>query len=157
MRSVRSFAAVLGLLGVCLGAVASPASAAVPLPDPAAQARKVCGSGYHLLERHTFIENRAAAATTFLTYNKARSTACVVTLRQSATPQYGDRAYMGSYVEPVGSVLVRNAGYFRSYAGPTRAHLADGCVRWGGQYRSQTWNGQTPAKPEAKMSCPATH
>ncbi|MFE0106780.1 hypothetical protein [Streptomyces sp. NPDC059009] len=137
--------------------MASPAaSESAPKPDPSARARTLCGGGYELRQSHPFTEDGVVEATTFLAYDKGRAMACAVTLRTTPAAQYADVPYMSAYIQPAGTSAVRSSGNYRSYAGPARAHDSEGCLRWGGRYRTQVWHAQTPTTPETQASCPAT-
>lgn len=155
MRLPRSLVPLVAL-ATCLGTAFPAASQSAPKPDPAARARALCGSDFELHQSHPFTENGTVKATTYLAYNKARTTACVVTLRMTPAPLYDDMPYMSAYVQPAGASPVQSGGYYRSYAGPARARSTEGCLRWGGRYRTHSWHAQTPITPETQTSCPAT-
>ncbi|MGH4035890.1 hypothetical protein ACQB60_44120 [Actinomycetota bacterium Odt1-20B] len=158
MRLHRSLIglAAFAALAACLGTASPAASQGAPKPDPAARARALCGSGYELRQSHPFAENGTVKATTYLAYDEARATACTVTLRMAPAPQYADVPYMSAYIQPAGASPVQSGGYYRSYAGPARARTTEGCLRWGGRYRTQTWHAQTPTTPKTQTTCPAT-
>lgn len=117
------------LAGSGLLTAASPADAADHAPRAVYGGE--CGTGYRVVNHHDI----AGLGTVFLTYKSDpahRGWNCVVTKRN--TP--GSPVYMVAYVrlveDPANSA--RDAGRYRSYAGPVRINdTARHCVAWGGE------------------------
>ncbi|MFL1378431.1 spore-associated protein A [Nocardiopsis protaetiae] len=125
MRTFLKKTAVLAAaVGVAVVGLAAPASAAAYGGQ--------CGSGYGVVNKIEFPDNRG---TTFLTYNSSNGNNCVVTVR--TTP--GAAAPMDAFIRVSGtSAWKSDPGNFTTYAGPVYLSAAGRCVDWGGTIGTAT-------------------
>ncbi|PDP89449.1 spore-associated protein A [Glycomyces fuscus] len=118
LKKAATLAAATGIAAAGLTATAAPASAA--------SYNGACGSGYGVVNKVEFPDNRG---TTFLTYSSSTGQNCVVTVRTNP----GGAAPMDAFIRVTGtSSWKRDSGNYTTYAGPVYLHAAGQCVDWGG-------------------------
>ncbi|MCP3012757.1 spore-associated protein A [Nocardiopsis dassonvillei] len=122
MRNLLKKAATLA----AAGGIAAAGLAATAVPASAASYNGACGSGYGVVNKVEFPDNRG---TTFLTYNNSNGYNCVVTVRTNP----GGAAPMEAFIRVNGtSSWKRDSGDYTTYAGPVYLSAAGRCVDWGG-------------------------
>ncbi|NYH54843.1 hypothetical protein HNR06_004432 [Nocardiopsis arvandica] len=118
LRKAATLAAATGIAAAGLMATAAPASAAAY--------NGACGSGYGVVNKIEFHDNRG---TIFLTYNNSTGYNCVVTVRTNP----GAAAPMEAFLRVSGtSTWKKDSGNYTTYAGPVYVAAASRCVDWGG-------------------------
>jgi uncharacterized protein YcsI (UPF0317 family) len=101
-------------------------------PAAAAAYNGACGSGYAVVNRIEFPDDRGTA---FLTYNSSNGYNCVVTVRTNP----GAATHMEAMVRRTGeSAWVRDSGNYTTYAGPVYRSGAGYCMNWGGTIGNAT-------------------
>ncbi|GAA1367522.1 hypothetical protein [Streptomyces beijiangensis] len=152
MRSLPSWVKTAFIGCGALSALLAGTAPTVAASPPSAVASGLCGPGYRVIDTYDFVQDDRPRATVYLTYNAAQKKVCTVNLR----PSYGPALHLSAYVQAEEGERVANAGQFHLYAGPARSGAGDGCVRWGGQYRTLQWHAQAPLTADAAAWCPAS-
>ncbi|PWV45683.1 hypothetical protein BDW27_11617 [Nocardiopsis sp. L17-MgMaSL7] len=112
--------------------VATASMVATATPASAATYGAQCGSGYTVINKIEFPNNRG---TTFLTYNSSNGNNCVVTVRTSP----GAAAPMDAFIKlSSSSTWKRDKGNYTTYAGPVYVSAPATCIDWGGTIGTAT-------------------
>jgi len=125
-RRLTVFASAVALVAVALPATASAKG------NPYT-AERVCGSGFHKIDRHRLYSGSSHTtllAATFLLYNASSGKNCAVTMKRRfiGTPTY---TTVSLKVKGKKRPWVVDYGNFKYYAGPVYRKAPGRCVRWG--------------------------